>query len=128
MPHRRARLYQSSQSCSTPVLAELLDREDAVAGRECLVDSLLQGGRVDVGGGLAAGQGLPCLDGSEVEEVTRLGRWRGRVPGRAPLGGRDLGDVAQVTVQTLGVLPGDSATDSPARSTAVRRGRGTARR
>jgi len=50
-----------------PTLAQLVDLV-AVAGHECLVDRLFKV-RVKVGGGLATGEGLPCLDGAEVEKV-----------------------------------------------------------
>ena len=51
---------------------ELLDRGDAIADGEHVVDLLLQGERVDGGGGPAAGDGLPRLDGAEVKEVAHL--------------------------------------------------------
>jgi hypothetical protein len=41
------------------VLAKLLGRGDAVAGCERVEERLLQGERVDSGGGPAAGDGLP---------------------------------------------------------------------
>jgi hypothetical protein len=61
----------------------------------------VQGERVDVGGGHAAGQGLSRLDGSQVEKVTRIFR-KGWAPGRAPLGRFDIGHVAQVESQGPG--------------------------
>lgn len=58
-------------------------------------------------GRVAAGQGLPRLDGGEMEQVTRLGRQRGQVLGRTPPGGFDLGDMAEVVGQVLRVFPSD---------------------
>jgi hypothetical protein len=90
-----------------PTLAQQVDLVVAIVGDERLVDVLFQVGRVKVGRGLAAGQGLPCLDGAEVEDVARL-RGRGRrVPGRVPLGRFDLGDAVQVVGQILRAVAGD---------------------
>src|SRR5579859_7767493 len=56
-----------------PVLDELLNRRDAGAGGEQVVQFLEQLGRVHGGGGLPAGEGLPCLDGGQVEVVAGAG-------------------------------------------------------
>jgi hypothetical protein len=89
-----------------PVVAEQVDLGLAVAGHECLADHLFQV-RVKAGGGLAVGQGHPCPDGAQVEQVARLRRRGWRVPGRVLNGRFDLGDVVQVPGQSLRVLPGD---------------------
>jgi hypothetical protein len=68
----------------------------AVAGDEALVDRLLQVRQVKVGRGPAAGQGLPCPDGTEVQKVTRVVRRGRRVFSRAPPGRFDLGHLVQV--------------------------------
>jgi hypothetical protein len=50
---------------------ELVDGVVAAAGLECLAHALVQGQEVEAGGGPAAGDGLPRLDGGQVQGVTR---------------------------------------------------------
>ena len=61
-----------------PVLDELLHRGDAAVGSERVVHDLDHSERVAAGGGSAAGDGLPRLDGGEVQNVARTVRRRER--------------------------------------------------
>jgi hypothetical protein len=55
-----------------PGAVDLVNGVVALAGLECLVDLQAQVQEVGLGGGLAAGDGLPRFDGSKVEQVARV--------------------------------------------------------